>query len=76
VGDGVNRIRIGLVLTFVIGSLYSAFGLFESLAKFGLGIIVASMAAITYGLVDYVEERHDQLILDERDQVWCRRDDQ
>jgi len=72
----VNRIRIGLVLTFVIGSLYAAFGLFESLGKFGLGIIVASTASITYGLVDYVEEKHDQLIVAERDQVWCRRDDQ
>ena len=75
-GDGVNRIRIGLVFTFVIGSFYAAFGLFESLGKFGLGIIVASLAAITYGLVDYVEDRHDDLILAERDQVWSRRDDQ
>jgi len=70
----MNRIRIGLVLTFVIGALYASYGLFESLAKFSLGVIVACLAAIGYGLVDYMEDRHERRILAERQQVWRRRD--
>jgi hypothetical protein len=70
----VNRIRIGLALTFVIGCLYSAFGLFDSLTKFSAGMIVASLAVIGYGLVDHVEAEHDNQICAERDRVWARRD--
>ena len=70
----MNRIRIGLVLTFIIGSLYSAFGLFDSLGKFAVGIIVAALSVIAYGLVDYVEAEHNNQICEERRQVWARRD--
>jgi uncharacterized membrane protein YphA (DoxX/SURF4 family) len=70
----MNRIRIGLVLTFIVGCLYAAFGVFESLAKFGLGLIVASIAAIVHGYLDYQQSDHDYRISREREQVWARRD--
>ena len=70
----VIRMRIGLVMTFVIGCLYSAFGLFDSLTKFAVGMIVASLAVIGYGLVDHLEAEHDNQIYAERDRVWARRD--
>jgi hypothetical protein len=70
----MNRIRIGLVLTFIIGCLYASFGLFDSLTKFSLGIVVGSLAMIAYGLCDYLEVEHEKQIRAERLRVWCRRD--
>jgi hypothetical protein len=70
----MNRIRIGLVATFIVGCLYAAFGVFESLTKFGVGLIVASVAAIVHGFIDYRESDHDYRITQQRDQVWARRD--
>jgi uncharacterized membrane protein len=70
----MSRIRIGLALTFIIGSLYSAFGLFESLTKFSVGMVVACLAVIGFGLLDHLEAEHDNRILREREQVWARRD--
>ena len=67
------RLRIGLQLTVIIGLLYAAFGLFESLTKFAVGLIVACLAVIAYGLLDTVEaERLSQ----DREKVWQRRDTQ
>jgi len=66
-------IRIGLALTFVLGCLYSAFGVFESLWKFGLGMIVSSVAVLVWGYLDY-SGGHDDRIAEERDRVWARRD--
>ena len=67
------RLRIGLQLTVIIGLLYAAFGLFESLTKFAVGLIVACLAVIAYGLLDTVEaERLSQ----GREKVWQRRDTQ
>jgi hypothetical protein len=70
----INRIRIGLALTFIIGSLYSAFGVFESLTKFSVGIIVSCLAVIGFGLLDHLEAEHDNRIIRERQEVWARRD--
>jgi hypothetical protein len=70
----MNRVRIGLVITFIIGCLYSAFGVFESLEKFGLGLIVACMAVIAHGYIDYRESDHNYRIIRQREQVWARRD--
>jgi len=70
----MNRIRIGLALTFIIGSLYAAFGLFESLTKFSVGIIVSCLAVIGFGLLDHLEAEHDNRIIRERQEVWARRD--
>ena len=70
----MNRIRIGLAGTFIIGCFYSVFGLFDSLGKFALGLTVAMLSVIAYGLTDYLEAEHDKQICDQRDQVWARRD--
>jgi hypothetical protein len=68
------RIRVGLVLTFIVGCLYAAFGVFESLTKFGVGLIVAAVAVIIHGYLDYQQSDHDYQITREREQVWARRD--
>ena len=67
------RLRIGLQLTVIIGLLYAAFGLFESLTKFAVGLIVASLAVIAYGLLDTVESER---LMQGREKVWQRRDSQ
>jgi hypothetical protein len=70
----MNRLRIGLVGSFIIGCFYAAFGLFDSLGKFAAGIIVAALSIIAYGLTDYVETVHDNQLIAERESVWARRD--
>jgi hypothetical protein len=70
----MNRLRIGLVGSFIIGCFYAAFGLFDSLGKFAAGIIVAALSIIAYGLTDYVESVHDNQLIAERESVWARRD--
>lgn len=70
----MNRLRIGLVGSFIIGCFYAAFGLFDSLGKFAAGIIVAALSVIAYGLTDYVESVHDNQLIAERESVWARRD--
>jgi hypothetical protein len=70
----MNRLRIGLVGSFIIGCFYAAFGLFDSLGKFAAGIIVAALSVIAYGLTDYVETVHDNQLIAERESVWARRD--
>jgi hypothetical protein len=67
------RIRVGLQMTVIIGLLYAAFGLFESLTKFAVGLIVASLAVIAYGLLDTVEAER---LTRGREKVWQRRDSQ
>ena len=70
----MNRIRVGLALTVIIGAIYAAAGMFESLGHFALGVIVAALAAMGIGLVDYVEQgRREELAL-YRAEVWRRRD--
>lgn len=64
------RLRIGLQLTFIIGLLYASFGLFESLTKFAVGLTIACLAVIGYGLLDRIESDRAQ----GREQVWQRRD--
>ena len=68
------RIRVGLQLTAIIGLFYAAFGLFESLTKFALGLIVACLAVIAYGLLDTLES--DRRLSEGREKVWQRRDSQ
>ena len=70
----MNRLRLGLSGSFIIGCFYAAFGLFDSLGKFAAGIIVAAVSVIAYGLTDYVESVHDNRLIAERESVWARRD--
>jgi hypothetical protein len=70
------RIRIGLLLTAIIGLFYAAFGLFESLTKFAVGLIVSCLAVIAYGLLDTLESESDRRLSEGREQVWQRRESQ
>jgi len=70
------RIRIGLQLTAIIGLFYAAFGVFESLTKFALGLIVSCLAVIAYGLLETLESQSDRQLSEGREQVWQRRDAQ
>lgn len=72
----LNRLRIGFALTAIIGALYAAAGLFDSLTHFSTGVIVTSLAVIGVGLVDYCEARTSQRIAATRAAVWARRDRQ
>ena len=67
-------VRIALAITFIIGCLYAAFGVFESLSKFGIGMIVSSVAVLVWGFLDYADSSHNERIAQERDDVWARRD--
>jgi hypothetical protein len=69
-------VRIALAVTFIIGCLYAAFGVFESVSKFGVGMVVSSAAVLVWGLLDYTDSSRDERIAQERDQVWARRDQQ
>jgi len=67
-------VRVALAATFIIGCLYAAFGVFESLWKFGIGMIVSSVAVLVWGYLDYADSSHNERIAQERDHVWARRD--
>ena len=67
-------IRVALAATFIIGCLYAAFGVFESLWKFGIGMIVSSVAVLVWGFLDYSDTGHNERIAQEREDVWARRD--
>jgi hypothetical protein len=67
------KVRVALALTFVLGCLYAAFGVFESLWKFGTGMIVSSVAVLVWGYLDY-SGGYDDRIAQERADVWARRD--
>ena len=56
----MTRIRIGLVVTIMIGSMYAAAGLLTSLRDFGIGIAVAAFAFLAYGCIDFIEDRRHQ----------------
>lgn len=68
------RVRIGLHCTAIIGLLYAAFGVFESLTKFALGLIVACCAVIAYGLLETLQSESDRRLAEGRETVWQRRD--
>lgn len=70
----MNRIRIGMALSVLIGVMYGAAGLLTSLTEFGIGLIVASLGVIGYGLCDFVEDRHMEEMHQGREAVWARRD--
>lgn len=70
----MNRIRIGLLITAILGMIYAAAGLFDSLTHVAIGLIVSSVAVLLYGLVEYVQARHDDDIVRTREHVWARRD--
>ena len=54
----MNRLRIGLVMSMILGLLYASFGIFESLTKFGVGVAVGAAAVVGLGLLDFLEARN------------------
>ena len=70
----MNRLRIGFALTIVIGSIYAAAGLFDSLLDLSAGVVVAMCGVIGLGCIDYLDARRDERIYRERVAVWARRD--
>lgn len=70
----MNRIRIGMAISVLIGVIYAAAGLLDSLTDFGLGLAVASLGVIGYGLCDFLEDRHMMAMHQGRESVWSRRD--
>jgi hypothetical protein len=69
-----RRLRVGLALTVILGGIYAAAGLLESLQQFALGVIVAMVALTLYGLLDFLEAHRDERLHRTRTQVWERRD--
>lgn len=70
----MTRIRVGAVITMILGLIYAAAGMLSSLTDFGIGIAVVAAAVIVHGLATFVDERDSQRMQQFRDQVWARRD--
>lgn len=70
----MNRTRIGCAITILIGLIYAASGLVESLFHFGIGLAVASAGLIGYGLCDFIDSHRDEQLRRHRAEVWHRRD--
>ena len=51
----MNRIRIGATLTVILGGIFAAAGLMNSLRDFGIGLAVAATGGLVYGLVDSID---------------------
>ena len=70
----MNRIRIGMAITVIIGATYAAAGLFDSLRHFAIGVVVACLGVIGHGLLDFIESRRDEKLRRYRVEVWRRRE--
>lgn len=70
----MTRIRVGAVITMILGLIYAAAGLLSSLTDFGVGIAVVAAAIIVHGAATYVDERDTRRMQEFRDRVWSRRD--
>lgn len=58
----MNRIRIGLFITMILGAIYAFSGLLTSLRDFGIGLAVVSVAVILHGLITYLYEHDDDFM--------------
>lgn len=68
------RIRIGLTLTMIVGSIYAAAGLMTSLRDFGIGVAVVATAWLFQGLIVYLNDNDAAVMQRYREDVWARRD--
>ena len=68
------RIRIGLTLTMILGSIYAAAGLMTSLRDFGIGVAVVATAWLLQGLIAFLDDYDAAVMQRYRDDVWARRD--
>jgi len=71
-----RRIRIALAVTFLLGVIYGFSGLMSSVAEFLVGMGVAMLALLGYGLLDFIEARRDERMHRTRVEVWARRDEE
>jgi len=71
-----TRLRIGFTITILLGAIWAAVGLFDSLAQVAIGLLLGGAAALALGLVDYLEQRDDEKLAAGRDATWKRRDAQ
>jgi len=71
-----RRIRIALAVTFLLGVIYGFSGLMSSVAEFLVGMGVAMLALLGYGLLDFIEARRDERLHRTRIEVWSRRDEE
>lgn len=69
-----NQLRIGFALTTILGAIYTAAALFDSLTHIAIGLCVTSLGVIGYGCIDYHTARHDDRLHNTRVDVWARRD--
>lgn len=69
----VTRLKIGFTLTMLLGAMWAAVGLFDSLTQVAVGLIVMASASIGLGAVQWVEDRRDDAWL-YREAVWVRRE--
>lgn len=72
----MNRIRIGMAISVLLGTIYASAGLFDSLTQFGIGVAVVCLGVVGYGLCDFIETHENETISRGREAVWARRDDQ
>lgn len=70
----MTNLRIGFALTILLGAMFGAASLFDSLTTFGIGVAVAAAGVIGLGALDYVEARRDERLYQQRLAVWARRD--
>ena len=70
----MNRVRIGMAISVLLGVMYAGCGLLDSLTDFGIGLAVACLGVIGYGLCDFVEDRHMHTMHQGREAVWARRE--
>lgn len=68
------RLRIASAITVILGAIYAAAGLLDSLTTFGIGCAIAATGFTGYGLAATLQEHHDAQLRLERDHVWARRD--
>lgn len=70
----MTRIRVGLIITAILGVIYAAAGLLSNLTDFGIGVAVVAAAITLHGLVHYIETHESARAQQYRDRVWARRD--
>jgi hypothetical protein len=56
----VSRLRVGFIVTILLGSMYAMCGLLVSLTDFGVGVAVAAAGVIGWGWADYSSRREDR----------------
>ena len=51
------RIRVGLMLTMLLGAMFAAASLLTSVHDFGMGMAATSIAVVAYAISVWIEER-------------------